>query len=133
MPGTPPPRPHPQGRRRLSARRCLHYNCLTVCDASNLYPIYGNLARAKGNHLNKDRLGSGCVQENVLLCSFNMYQKSLARKDYIKGLLLILGARRRRSHNAFIRGASRRSLSYPICAAPRRSRISRRSAPYPLA
>ena len=39
------------------------------------------------------------------------------------GTLLILGARRRRSHKAFIRGASRRSLSYPSSAAPRRSRV----------
>jgi len=39
------------------------------------------------------------------------------------GTLLILGARRRRSHKAFSRGASRRSLSYPSSAAPRRSRV----------
>jgi hypothetical protein len=35
----------------------------------------------------------------------------------------LIGARRRRSNNACIRGASRRSLSYSITAAPRHSRV----------
>ena len=40
-----------------------------------------------------------------------------------RGLVLLLGAKRGRSHNAFLRGALRRELLYPYRAAPRRSMV----------